>query len=71
MIERSVDSVIEDSPSVVDRRSSLVQSLVKALEADSNWIPLYDATGKLEAPPTPDLEPELESVVVKIKQVPA
>ena len=71
MIERSADRALEDFPCAVNRRSSLVQSMVKALEVDSKWIPLYNVTGKLEAPSTPDLEPELEPVVAKIKEVPS
>ena len=69
LVERSTDRALEDFPSVVDRRSSLVQSMVKALEMDPTWIPLYNITGRLEAPSIPDLEPELEPVVSKIETV--
>jgi hypothetical protein len=68
LIERSADRALEDFPALANRRSSLVQSMVKALEMDSKWIPLYNVTGQLEAPPIPDLEPELEPVVSKIKR---
>jgi len=70
LIERSADRALEDFPALVNRRSSLVQSMVKALEMDSEWIPLYNITGQLEAPPIPDLEPELEPVVSITKKVP-
>jgi len=70
LIERSADRALEDFPYAVNRRSSLVQSMVKALEVDPKWIPLYNITGKLEAPSTPDLESELKPVVAKIKEVP-
>jgi hypothetical protein len=43
--------------------------MVKALEMDPKWIPLYNITGKLEAPPIPDLEPELEPVLSKTREV--
>ena len=69
LVERSADRALEDVPSVVDHRSNLVQSIVKALETDPKWIPLYNITGRLEAPPIPDLEPELEPVVSRIKKV--
>lgn len=71
LIERSADRALEHFPCATNRRSSLVQSMVKALEVDSKWIPLYNITGKLEAPSTPDVEPELEPVVAKIKEVPS
>lgn len=71
LIERSADKALEDFPALVNRRSSLVQSMVKALEMDSKWIPLYNITGKLEAPLVPDLEPELEPVISKTKKVPS
>jgi hypothetical protein len=71
LIERSVDKVLEGLPCIVDHRSGLVQSMFKALEMDSKWIPLYNITGRLEVPPTPDLDPELESVVSKTKEVPS
>jgi len=45
--------------------------MVKALEMDPKWIPLYNITGQLEAPPVPDLEPELEPVISKTKKVPS
>ena len=71
MIERSADRVLEDFPSIVGRRSGLVQSMVKALEMDPTWIPLYNVTGRLKAPPILDLEPQLEPVVSKIEKVPS
>lgn len=70
LVERSAGKALEDFPSVAHRRSSLIQSIVKALEMDPMWIPLYNVTGQLEAPPTPDLEPELEPVVSRMKEVP-
>lgn len=69
LIERSTDRALEDFPSAINCRSSLVQSMVRALEVDSKWIPLYNITGKLEAPSTLDIEPELEPLVAKIKEV--
>jgi hypothetical protein len=71
LIERSADKALEDFPALANRRSSLIRSMVKALEMDSKWIPLYNITGQLEAPPVPDLEPELEPVVSKTKKVPS
>lgn len=70
LIERSADKALEEFPALVNCRSSLVQSMVKALEMNSKWIPLYNGTGRLEAPPVPDLEPELEPVVSKTREVP-
>lgn len=69
MIERSVDRALEDFPTLVNRRSSLARSIIKALEMDSGWIPLFNITGQLEAPPIPNLEPELEPVVSKTRKV--
>jgi len=69
LIERSADRALEDFPTLCDCRSSLVQSLLKALEMDSRWIPLYNATGQLEAPPIPNHKPELEPVFSKTKKV--
>ena len=71
LIERSADRALENFPSIVTRRSSLVQSMVKALEMDSKWIPLYNITGQLEVPPIPDLEPELDLVVSRTQEVPS
>ena len=70
LIERSTDRALEDFPTLVGCRSSLVQSLLKALEMDSQWIPLYNTTGKLEAPPIQNHKPELEPVFSKTKKVP-
>jgi len=70
LIERTADRALEDFPALVNRRSSLIRSVVNALETDSNWIPLYNITGKLEASQIPDLEPELEPVIFKTKEVP-
>lgn len=71
MIERSAGRALEDFPALLNRRSSLVQSMVKALEIDSKWIPLYNISGQLEVPPIPDLEPELGLVVSRTKKVPS
>ena len=71
LVERSADRALEDFPALINRRSSLVQSMVKALEMDPKWIPLYNITGQLEAPSIPDLEPELEPVVFATKKVPS
>lgn len=69
LIERSVDRALEDFPALVNRQSSVVQSMVRALEADSKWITLYNITGQLEVPPIPDLEPELDPVISRIRTV--
>lgn len=69
LVERSADRALEGSPCLANHRSSLIQSLVKALEMDSKWIPLYNATGRLEAPSIPDVESELEPAVSKTKEV--
>ena len=69
LIGRSADKALEDFPALVNCRSTLVQSMVKALEMDSKWIPLYNTTGQLEVPSVPGLEPELEPVISKTKKV--
>lgn len=45
--------------------------MVKALEMSSEWVSLYNVTGRLEVPSIPDLESELEPVVSKTKKVPS
>lgn len=70
LVERFADRTLEDFPALTNCRSSLVQCMVKALEVDSNWIQLYNITGRLEAPSILDLEPELEPAVSKLKMVP-
>jgi hypothetical protein len=71
LVERFTDRALEDFPALANHRSSLVQRTVKALEMESSWIKLYNITGRLETPPILDLEPELESVVLKLKRVPS
>lgn len=71
MVEQFADRALEDFPALKSCRSNLVQCIVKALEMDSNWIQLYNMTGRLEAPPILDIEPELEPVVSKLKKVPS
>lgn len=70
LVERFTDRALEDFPALLNRRSSFVQCVFKALEMDSKWIQLYNITGRLEAPPILGLEPELEPVVSKLKEVP-
>jgi len=69
LIEMTVDRALEDFPGLVDCRSTLIQSMVKALETDSKWVPLYNVTGQLEVPPIPDLEPKLKPVISKTKEL--
>lgn len=69
MIERAADRALEDFPTLVNRRSDIIRSIVGAVKMDSKWIPLYNVTGQLEAPSIPDLEPKLEPVVSKTRKV--
>jgi hypothetical protein len=71
LVERVADRALEDFPTLVNYRSNLVQSLVKALEVDPGWIQLYDTTGRLEAPKILNLEPELGPAIFKIEKVPS
>lgn len=69
LVGKFADRTLEEFPALTNRRTSLVQCMVKALETDSNWIQLYNVTGRLETPPVQDLELELEPVVSRLKEV--
>jgi hypothetical protein len=69
LIEHAVKKVLRKSPGLLSREKLLVETLVKALEKDANWVSLYSITGQLKSPPTAELSGELDVALREAKEV--
>lgn len=66
LIEHVVDIVLAGVEDIHFLRTRLINSVVKALEKDSDWVYLYDAADELIVPETKaesDIEETLHQVV--------
>lgn len=66
MIERSVESVVTDSPS---RKVALASKLIKALERDGDWVEMYRVSGELVVSGPIDGEEEHDESLALVKAV--
>ncbi|KAI0082757.1 hypothetical protein K474DRAFT_1681152 [Panus rudis PR-1116 ss-1] len=51
LIAAALDSVLSESPSLQSQRAAIFDALVSALEKNSSWVALYEATGEIIPPP--------------------
>jgi hypothetical protein len=50
LIMKATQEVLSASPSLVPQRSTLVSSVLEALEGNASWVELYRHTGEVKVP---------------------
>lgn len=69
MIEKAVETLISESPSLDESRRTLVSKLVEALELDADWVELYGLSGELIVPGDIEIMGQLEEPLERLRQV--
>ncbi|KDQ60741.1 hypothetical protein JAAARDRAFT_172897 [Jaapia argillacea MUCL 33604] len=68
LISAVVNNIVPRSTTSPGNREVIINRLLEGLEKNGSWVELYIATGELNIPPIEELDDDLKSMLLKVKE---